>query len=125
MKTKNIEGLTMFEINQLIQQGGRFITFPILRKKFKNTPIVYFIRPEESSFKYSLNYFFLNLVSGWRAFPWGPIYALKSLYYIIKGGKDFTETILDDLHQNNPEYNPNLHYLQICLDYNKDVKFRF
>lgn len=109
MKTNNIEGLTMFEINVLVQQGGKFIVFPFILskmvKRIKNSNI-YFIRPEESTFKYALKHFFLNLSESWRIFPYGPIYVLKSLFYLIKGGRDYTETILKDLNRHNPIYNP-------------------
>lgn len=110
MKTNNIEGLTMFEINVLVQQGGRFVVFPNaiskLMKKIKGSN-VYFVRPEEHTFKYALKHFYLNLSAGWRLFPFGPIYVLKSLYFLVKGGKDYTDTILKDLNMNNPAYNPN------------------
>ncbi|WP_278022335.1 hypothetical protein [Flavobacterium ginsengisoli] len=61
MKTNNIEGLTPFEINLLIQQGGKFIIFPFIIskmvKRIKETNI-YFIRPNESTFKYAIKHFF-------------------------------------------------------------------
>lgn len=116
METNNIEGLTLFEINLLIQQGGRFVIFPHsiskLLTKYKRSSNIYFIRPNENSLKYSLKHFLLSLTIGWWAFPWGPIYTIKSLYYILRGGKDFTHTILNDLAKNNPEYNPDIKYLQ-------------
>ncbi|PBJ12233.1 hypothetical protein [Flavobacterium sp. ACN6] len=115
MKTNNIEGLTMFEINVLVQQGGRFIIFPNtiskLMKKFKASN-VYFIRPEENTFKYALKHFFRNLSAGWRIFPYGPIYVVKSFYYLIKGGRDYTQIILSELNKNNPVYNPDTKYLK-------------
>jgi hypothetical protein len=109
MKTNNTEGLTMFEINVLVQQGGRFVIFPNtiskLVKKFKGSNI-YFVRPEENTFKYALKHFSRNLAIGWRAFPLGPVYVVKSFYYFIKGGKDYTQAILEELNRNNPVYNP-------------------
>lgn len=115
MKTNNTEGLTMFEINVLVQQGGRFVVFPNtisrLFKKFKRSNI-YFVRPEENTFKYALKHFFLNLTVSWKAFPWGPVYVVKSLYYLIKGGKDYTQTILDELNQSKPVYNPDVKFLK-------------
>lgn len=114
MKTNNTEGLTMFEINVLVQQGGRFVVFPNtiskLFKKFKRSNI-YFVRPEENTFKYALKHFFLNLTVSWKMFPLGPVYVIKSLYYLIKGGKDYTEAILDELNQNKPAYNPDIKFL--------------
>ncbi|QLC65533.1 hypothetical protein LPB248_04270 [Flavobacterium sp. LPB0248] len=104
MKTNNIEGLTMFEINVLIQQGGKFIMFPFIIsemvKRIKE-PNIYFIRPDEGTFKYALKHFFLNLSASWRSFPYTPIYVAKSFFYLMKGGKNYTETILKDLNSNN------------------------
>lgn len=115
METNNIEGLTMFEINVLVQQGARFVIFPYiisrLVKRIKSSNI-YFIRPNETTFKYALKHFFLNLNIGWRAFPWGPIYVIKSVYLLIRGGRDYTQAILSDLNSKKPTYNPDLHYLQ-------------
>ncbi|WP_343707923.1 hypothetical protein [Flavobacterium sp.] len=115
MKTNNIEGLTMFEINVLIQQGGKFIMFPfIVSEMVKKTkePNVYFIRPNEGTFKYALRHFFLNLSISWRIFPYAPIYVVKSLFYFLKGGKDYTQNILNELKKNHPIYHPDLQYLQ-------------
>ncbi|MBB4803100.1 hypothetical protein HNP37_003175 [Flavobacterium nitrogenifigens] len=114
MKTNNTEGLTMFEINVLVQQGGKFVIFPNtiskLYKKFKLSNI-YFVRPNEPTFKYALKHFFLNLSLSWRIIPYGPIYVLKSFYYLIKGGKDYTQDILNELRNNKPSYTPDLQYL--------------
>ncbi|URM39016.1 hypothetical protein [Flavobacterium anhuiense] len=115
MKTNNIEGLTLFEINVLIQQGGKFIMFPfIVSEMVKRTkePNVYFIRPNEGTFKYAIKHFFLNLSLSWRIFPYTPIYVAKSLFYLVKGGKDYTQNILNELKKNHPVYCPDLQYLQ-------------
>lgn len=115
MKTNNTEGLTTFEINVLIQQGGKFIIFPYsiskLVRRIKSSNI-YFVRPNEYAFKYALKHFFLNLSLSWRVFPFGPIYVIKSLFYLIRGGNDYTHIILEDLNDNKPIYNPDLQYLQ-------------
>lgn len=115
MKTNNTEGLTMFEINVLIQQGGKFVIFPYsisrLVKRIKSSNI-YFVRPNEYTFKYALKHFLINLSVGWRIFPFGPIYVIKSMYYLIRGGNDYTQVILEDLNYNNPTYTPDLQYLQ-------------
>lgn len=116
MKTKNTEGLTLFEISQLIQQGGKFVVFPytisLLVWSVKKTSPVYFIRPGENILKHSFRYFLLNLLLGWWAFPCGPFYTIIAFYYHIIGGKDCTQIILNDLEQNNPIYAPDIHYLK-------------
>ncbi|WKL48112.1 hypothetical protein Q1W71_24570 [Flavobacterium pectinovorum] len=111
MKTENIEGLSLFEINMLLQQGGRFVMFPNLMTKTKSSTI-YFVRPEEKVFKYSLRHFLKNLKNAWRTLPLRPFYVSKSLFYLTIGGRVYTHNILADLKQINPVYNPNLYCLQ-------------
>jgi hypothetical protein len=111
MKTENIEGLTLFEINLLIQQGGRFIMFLNLMAKSKSSTI-YFVRPGEKIYKYAIKHFLKNLSNFWRTFPLRPFYVSKSLFYLAIGGTDYTHNILAELKQINPVYNPNLYCLQ-------------
>ena len=111
MKTENIDGLTLFEINLLIQQGARFIMFPNLMNNVKSFTI-YFVRPEEKIFKYAIKHFFNNLLKSWRTFPLRPFFVSKSLFYLAIGGSDYTHNILANLNQINPVYNPNLYCLQ-------------
>jgi len=111
MKTENIEGLTLFEINLLIQQGGRFVTFPNLASNLK-TPTIYFIRPGEKAFKYAVKHFFMNLSKSWKTLPIRPFYLSKSLFYLAIGGKDYTDSLLADFNRINPVNNPNLDCLQ-------------
>jgi len=112
MKTENIDGLTLFEINLLIQQGGRFIMFPNLMTNVKSSTI-YFVRPEEKIFKYVIKHFLKSLLKSWRTFPLRPFYVSKSLFYLAIGGNNNTYHILADLKQMNPVHNPNLY----CLEY--------
>ncbi|MBS7256017.1 hypothetical protein [Flavobacterium branchiicola] len=107
MKTNNIDGLTIFEINVLIQQGGKFVKFPYLKgvvNKIK-TSNVYFVRPEERPIKYALKHFFTNFTLSLRVFPLAPLYIIKSFYFLLRGGKDYTFTMLESLNKNNPTYN--------------------
>lgn len=109
MKTENIEGLSLFEINILLQQGGRFVMLPNLMTK---SSTIYFVRPEEKIIKYSLRHFLKNLKNALHAFPLSPFYAFKSLFYLAMGGKVYTHNILVDLKQIDPVYNANLYCLQ-------------
>jgi hypothetical protein len=111
MKIKNIEGLRVSEIKQLVQQGGKFVIFPytisFVVMTLKRNSDIYFIRPGENSFKYSFGYVFLNFFIGWWGLPWGPIYTIGALFNHISGGKDLTQVVLSDLMQNDPEVNRN------------------
>ena len=111
MKTENIEGLTLFEINMLLQQGGKFVMFPNLMTKTKSSTI-YFVRPEEKIFKYSLRHFLKNFKNAWRILPLRPFYVSKSLFYLAIGGRVYTHNILANLNQINAIDNHNLYCLQ-------------
>lgn len=109
MKIKNTEGLSVSQIRDLVQQGGKFVIFPytisFLIMTLKRSSDIYFIRPDENTFKYSYGYVLLNLIVGWWGIPWGPIYTIGALYNHVTGGKDFTEAVLSELIQNDPEAN--------------------
>ncbi|MDR6761631.1 hypothetical protein J2Y38_001840 [Flavobacterium sp. 2755] len=111
MKTENIDGLTLFEINLLIQQGARFVMFPNMMSKSKNSTI-YFVRPEEKTFKYAIKHFLKNIANCWHTIPFRPLYLSKSLFYLAIGGQNYTHAVLADLKTINPVYNPNLYCLQ-------------
>jgi len=107
MEIKNIEGLRVSEIQAMVNNGGKFVIFPytvsIVIMTFKRSSSIYFIRPDESSFKHSYKHIALNGVMGWWGIPWGPIYTIQSIYQQLSGGKDVTAAIMAHLIQNDPE----------------------
>jgi hypothetical protein len=109
MQIKNIEGLSVSQVRDLVQQGGKFVVFPytvsFILMTLKRSSAIYFIRPDENTFKYSYGYVILNFFVGWWGFPWGPIYTIGSMYHHIVGGKDFTEVVMSQLVQNDPQAN--------------------
>lgn len=111
MEIKNIEGLRVSQIKDLVRQGGRFVVFPytisFLIMTLKRSSDIYFIKADENSIKYSYGYVLLNLFIGWWGLPWGPIYTIGSLYHHIGGGKDITDAVMNHLVQHNPEANSN------------------
>jgi len=107
MLIKNIEGLSVSQIKELVNKGGKFVIFPytisFVIMTLKRSSDIYFIRQDENSFKYSYSYVLLNFFIGWWGIPWGPIYTIGALYNHIIGGKDITQVVLSDLIQNDPE----------------------
>ncbi|KAF2515249.1 hypothetical protein [Flavobacterium foetidum] len=107
MQIKNIDGLRVSQVRDLVHQGGKFVIFPytisFVLMTLKRSSDIYFIRPDESTFKYSWGYAVLNLVVGWWGFPWGPIYTIGSAYHHIVGGKDLTMEVMSHLTQHDPE----------------------
>ncbi|PXY43079.1 hypothetical protein [Flavobacterium hydrophilum] len=109
MEIKNIEGLKVSQIRDMVQQGGKFVVFPytvsFILMTLKRSSDIYFIKADENTFKYSYGYVFLNLIVGWWGFPWGPIYTIGSAYHHIVGGKDLTPEVMSHLTQHDPEAN--------------------
>lgn len=101
-KIKNIEGLSVDDINRELNNGAKFVVFQycisIIVMTFKRGSSVYFIRPGESSLKYGIGFTLLTLVLGWWGVPWGPIYSLGALYTNITGGSDVTGDVLSTLN---------------------------
>lgn len=109
MQIKNIEGLRVSQVRDLVYQGGKFVVFPytvsLVLMTLKRSSDIYFIRPGENTFKYSYGFVFLNLLVGWWGIPWGPIYTIGSAYHHVVGGKDLTQVVLSHLTQHDPEAN--------------------
>jgi len=111
MEIKNIDGLRVSQIRDMVQQGGKFVVFPytvsFVLMTLKRSSDIYFIKADENTFKYSYGYVFLNLIVGWWGIPWGPIYTIGSAYHHITGGKDLTQVVMSHLTQHDPEANTN------------------
>ncbi|HEU4497621.1 MAG TPA: hypothetical protein VFR70_11265 [Flavobacterium sp.] len=119
MQIKNIEGLTVAQIKELVSQGAEFVYFPytisLVVVTLKRASSIYFIRPQEGKFKYSYKHFGVNALLGWWGLPWGPVYTIGSMYHQLSGGKDVTQAVLSELIQNDPDadtstYNINAAY---------------
>jgi hypothetical protein len=106
---KNIDGLSVAQIQSMVNQGGKFVVFPytisILVMTFQRSSDIYFIQPGEGTAKYSWGFALINLVLGWWGFPWGPIYTIGAIHKHIIGGKEVTAEVLPHLIQNDPNAN--------------------
>ena len=107
MKIKNIEGLSVAQINNMVNQGGKFVIFPytvsIAVMTFKRSSSIYFIKNGESTIKYSSKHVLTNLVMGWWGLPWGPIYTIGAIITQSEGGKNVTNEVMSSLRQSNPQ----------------------
>ncbi len=106
---KNIDGLSVSQIQDMVNEGGKFVIFPytisILVATFQRNSDIYFIRPYEGTSQYSWSFVLINLVLGWWGFPWGPIYTIGALIKHIDGGKEVTADVMPHLIQNDPDAN--------------------
>ncbi len=98
MNIKGVEGLSVGEVNDMVQRGGKFVIFTytisVLVMTFRRPTDVYFIRPDESAAAKSLPWTVLSFFVGWWGFPWGFIYTPWSIIENLSGGKNVTEEIL-------------------------------
>jgi hypothetical protein len=106
MKIKNTEGLTIAEIQNEINKGGKFVIYQycvsIVIMTFKRPTDIYFIRADENPLTKGLPYSLISFVVGWWGIPWGPIYTIGSLIKNFGGGKDVTNEIFNALIQHQP-----------------------
>lgn len=120
---KNIEGLSVSQIRQMVNEGGRFVIFPytisIVVATFKRGSSIYFVRPGEKSIKHSYKHVLVNTTLGWWGIPWGPIYTIGSMYHQISGGKDVTAQVMSHLIQNDPEANTSTYNINGMLSSNQ------
>ncbi len=120
---KNIEGLSVAQIRQLVNQGGRFVIFPytisVVLATFKRGSSIYFIKPDEKSIKYSYKHVLVNSTLGWWGIPWGPIYTIGSMYHHISGGKDVTQEVMRHLIQHDPDADTSTYNINGVLSSNQ------
>lgn len=98
MEIIGIKGMTLHELKNEIDRGGKFVIyqycFSILVMTFKRPTDIYFIRAGESALGKSAGWTILTLFAGWWGIPWGPIYTVGSLITNFKGGKNVTNEVL-------------------------------
>ena len=101
---KNIEGLSVNDINRELSRGAKFIVFQycfsIILMTFKRGSDIYFIKAGESTFKHSIGFTLITLIFGWWGIPWGPIYSIGALFSNLSGGKDVTQDVLNSMNSN-------------------------
>lgn len=103
MTINNIEGLTMKDLQDEIDRGGKFVMYQycisILILTFRQPTEIYFIRGHENAVGKGISYSLISFVAGWWGIPWGPIYTVGSLINNFKGGKDVTAAVMQSLQQ--------------------------
>jgi hypothetical protein len=99
---KNMQGLSVEEINHELQNGAKFVIFQycisVIILTFKRPSGIYFIKSNESVIKHSIGFTLLSLLFGWWGIPWGPIYTIGSIHTNFTGGKDVTAEVLHTLN---------------------------
>lgn len=107
LKIIGIDGLTVNELNDELERGGKFVIYQfcisILVMTFKRSSNVYFIRSGENPFFKGLPFSLISLVIGWWGIPWGPIYTIQTVFKNCMGGKDVTQDIIQVMNQSSQQ----------------------
>ena len=102
MKIKGIEGLTVIELQDEINQGGKFVIYQycisILVMSFKRPSDIYFVRKDGNRLTKGLPFSLVSFLLGWWGIPWGIIYTFGSLGTNFGGGKDVTGDVMRFIH---------------------------
>jgi hypothetical protein len=98
MKIKNIDGLSADDLQLEVQNGGRFVFYPVIISlvifTFKRTSGVYLVRAGENAVLKGLPFTLASLLFGWWGIPFGPRHTFESLRANLRGGKDVTDDVM-------------------------------
>ncbi|AMV28133.1 hypothetical protein VT84_27250 [Gemmata sp. SH-PL17] len=115
MKIVGIDGMTVGELAEEVNNGGKFVIFQyaisLLVVSFKNPTDIHFIRAGQGTFGKSIGPTLTSLVLGWWGIPFGIFFTIESLFINLSGGRDVTNdvmnSILSDMHtQSAPPRQP-------------------
>jgi hypothetical protein len=98
MKIKNIAGLSAADLQDAVNEGGRFVyyawTISAIILTFKRTSGVYLVRQDENRMRKGYIFSTMSLLFGWWGIPSGPKYTMESLRTNWRGGKDVTDEVM-------------------------------
>jgi hypothetical protein len=98
MKIKNIDGLSAQELQEEVDEGGRFVyyglTISAIIFTFKRPSGVYLIRAGENRLSKGYIFTIISCLFGWWGFPSGPKHTLESIRTNCRGGKDVTDEVM-------------------------------
>ncbi|WNJ17116.1 hypothetical protein [Pontibacter sp. G13] len=102
-KLRNVDGLSLSELEEEIQKGGRFVVFPyvisIVLTSFKKLSPAYFFGADEPTQAIARKYSFISGILGWWRIPFGFLYTYQSLKTNWEGGLDVTKDVLINLSE--------------------------
>ncbi|HEV7783402.1 MAG TPA: hypothetical protein VGO58_19135 [Chitinophagaceae bacterium] len=98
MRIKNIDGMSAEDLQQEVQEGGRFVFYPytisLVLVTFKRVSGVYLVRGKDNKMAKALPFTLLSVLFGWWGIPFGPKYTIEAIRTNIKGGRDVTEDVM-------------------------------
>lgn len=104
MQVKNIDGLTVADIKNEVDNGAKFVIYQyaisLVVITFKRSSDIYFVRNGENPVVKGLPYTLIAFFLGWWGIPWGPVYTIQSLAKNLGGGKDITQEMMQHMLRN-------------------------
>ena len=99
MKIVGIDNMTVGELVEQVNRGGRFVVFQyaisVLVMSFKNPTNIHFVRPGEGTCGKAFGPTLASFLFGWWGFPFGIIFTIESLVVNLKGGRDVTNDVVN------------------------------
>jgi hypothetical protein len=101
MKIEGINGMTLREMEDGVQAGGKLVTYQycislVLITLMQHSRIFY-LRPGQNRVGKGLLYSLITFFLGWWGVPVGPIYTIRTLVANFAGGKDVTPETMTEL----------------------------
>jgi hypothetical protein len=98
MKIKNIDGLSADQLQQEVNNDGKFVyyvyTISAIVLIFKRTSGVYLVRSGENAVAKGFWFTLISVLFGWWGIPWGPKHTLESIRTNLQGGKNVTDEVM-------------------------------
>jgi hypothetical protein len=102
MKINGIDGLTISQLQDEVNRGGKFVVYRFCISAvvvtFRRSSGIYFIKSDQSRVAKGLPWSLVTMVAGWWGLPWGVIYTIGSLGTNFGGGKNVTDDVMRLIH---------------------------
>lgn len=98
---KGLEGLTVDQVEKLVEKGANFVQYyyciSYLIGTSKIPTDIYFTRNNEEAKSKSWSFTLISFIFGWWGIPWGFIYTPQCIGINLKGGKVVTREVLREI----------------------------
>jgi hypothetical protein len=98
MRIKNTGGLTVYDLQQKVNTGSRFVYYPYTLSfgffSFRLKSAIHFVRPGESTKGRRYSFALLSFLFGWWGIPFGPKHTMKAIRTNLRGGKNVTDEVM-------------------------------
>jgi hypothetical protein len=101
MKIDGINGMTLSDLEDGVQAGGKLVSYQycisLFLITFTQPSRIFYIKPGHSRTANGLIYSLMTFIIGWWGVPVGPIYTIRTLIANFAGGKDVTPETMSEL----------------------------